>query len=243
MNRDISWPRILAEAAAIVASILLAFAIEAQWQNYLSRTEEKSVLSSVREEIDINLDTLDKQRFYHENIVSVVKKLFAASDGVVSLNPNDLDGLILEVTFWARSGFAMGAIDSLSQGSSFLSVDDIELRAKLIDLQTLYRWVDEMERREENYSTDYLNPFLARNAFLPQIASSTTAQYAGVITEATGGWAKGEGADHTHLLDNDEFLGMLVQEKWNHEDTIQNFDGLKSLMLEVRAMIDIRLRD
>lgn len=245
MNKPakIPWNRITAEGAAIVLSILLAFAIDAKWEDYVARVEEHSILRSIISEIDANLATIDKQLSYHNDMNTVIKSLFDASDGILDLSPTVLDSYIHEVSFWSRSGFNTGTIDSLSQGGNLSIVADTELRSRLTDLQSRYRWVDEMERQEELFTRHYFTPFLMKNAFLPQIANSDPAAFEGVIVPSTSDYAKGKGADHSYLLKNSEFLGLLVREKWNHQDTISNMISLRDQMLEIRSSIDERLGD
>lgn len=245
MNKPakIPWNRLTAEGAAIVLSILLAFAIDAKWEDYLARVEEHSFLSSIKSEIDANLAKIDKQLSYRNDMNTVIKSLFDASDGILDLSPTVLDSHIHEVSFWSRSGFNTGTIDSLSQGGNLSIVAATELRSKLTDLQSLYRWVDEMERQEELFTRHYFTPFLMKNAFLPQIANSGSRAFEGVIVPSTSDYAKGKGADHSYLLKNGEFLGLLVREKWNHQDTIYNMIYLRDQMLEIKSLIDERLGD
>ena len=245
MNKStvIPWKRITAEGAAIVLSILLAFAIDAKWQDYLARVEEHSILSSIKAELDANLATIDKQLSYHNAMNAVIKRLFDASDGILDLSPTVLDSHIHEVSFWSRSGFNTGTINSLSQGGKLSIVADTELRSELTDLQSLYRWVDEMERQEELFTRHYFTPFLMKNTFLPQIANSDPTAFEGLIVPSTSDYAKGKGVDHSYLLENNEFLGLLVREKWNHQDTISNMIYLRDQMLEIRSLIDERLGD
>ena len=50
--RDIPWPRILAEGAAIVVSILLAFSIQAWWEERQDHVEEAAILASLLPELE-----------------------------------------------------------------------------------------------------------------------------------------------------------------------------------------------
>ena len=52
------WKRIAVEAATIVASILLAIAIDAWWQNRQVRVDEQEVLVGLRAEFAANRETL-----------------------------------------------------------------------------------------------------------------------------------------------------------------------------------------
>jgi hypothetical protein len=95
--RIIPWKTISVEAVAVVVSILLAFAIDAKWEDYLARVEEHSFLSSIKSEIDVNLATIDKQLSYRNDMNMVIKSLFDASDGILDLSPTVLDSHIHEV--------------------------------------------------------------------------------------------------------------------------------------------------
>ncbi len=54
-NRGISWPKIGAESAAIVASILLAFAIDAGWQNHTDSALETEYLQRLDSDLHFDL--------------------------------------------------------------------------------------------------------------------------------------------------------------------------------------------
>ena len=58
-NRDIPWLRIGAESAAIVASILFAFIIDAWWEDRLERDLEAQQLGRLKVELETNLAAID----------------------------------------------------------------------------------------------------------------------------------------------------------------------------------------
>ena len=57
--RNFSWPRILAEGTIIVVSILLAFGIQAWWEERKDRLDEAELLSRLRTEFTSNLARID----------------------------------------------------------------------------------------------------------------------------------------------------------------------------------------
>jgi len=61
---DRRWPRIIAESAAVVVSILLAFTIDAWWAERSDRQAEREELSRLYEEFTWNRDRL------HEDVLS-----------------------------------------------------------------------------------------------------------------------------------------------------------------------------
>jgi hypothetical protein len=58
-TQNIPWKRITVEAAAIVGSILLAFAIDAWWNDHQNRAEERRVLVGLKSEFEQNLELID----------------------------------------------------------------------------------------------------------------------------------------------------------------------------------------
>ena len=58
--QDIPWKRISVEAATIVASILLAFAIDAWWQERQIRVEEQEILAGLHSEFVANHEVLTR---------------------------------------------------------------------------------------------------------------------------------------------------------------------------------------
>ena len=65
-NQKLPWKRLAAEAIAIVASILLAFAIDAAWDERNERMEEKEVLRSLQLEFEANRDEAANVVLTHE---------------------------------------------------------------------------------------------------------------------------------------------------------------------------------
>lgn len=60
--REKPWPRILAEGAAIVVSILLAFWIQASWEERKEQGDEQVVLQSLLEDLEHKNEVLLRQR-------------------------------------------------------------------------------------------------------------------------------------------------------------------------------------
>ena len=60
-TQNIHWNRIAIEGAAIVASILLAFAIDAWWEDRQERALEVEWLTKLLEEFDTNIVRMDKR--------------------------------------------------------------------------------------------------------------------------------------------------------------------------------------
>jgi hypothetical protein len=62
ISQDIPWKRMSVEAAAIVVSILLAFAIDAWWEERLERKDEAEQLVRLHAEFVVNVERLSEYR-------------------------------------------------------------------------------------------------------------------------------------------------------------------------------------
>jgi hypothetical protein len=85
--QNIPWKRISVEAAAIVASILLAFAIDAWWDDRLDQQQEDEVLAILlaefednRTELDQTLLTLAKSHNAADQLLMFGGRTFAEND-------------------------------------------------------------------------------------------------------------------------------------------------------------------
>ena len=63
-SQQIPWKRILVEATTIVVSILLAFAIDAGWQNRTEGIVETQYLEALREDILSSLNFSMKMKLH-----------------------------------------------------------------------------------------------------------------------------------------------------------------------------------
>ena len=70
MSRQLPWLRITAEGIAIVVSILLAFGIQALWEERQERTREEALISGLLTEFHRNSQQLDARVFNHGRLAS-----------------------------------------------------------------------------------------------------------------------------------------------------------------------------
>ena len=60
----IPWVRLIAQGVSIVASILLAFAIDAWWQSRLEDRAVREILVSLHEEFTVHQATLEGEKAF-----------------------------------------------------------------------------------------------------------------------------------------------------------------------------------
>jgi hypothetical protein len=127
----IPWPRVLIEGVVIVASILLAFGIDAWWDQSQRRGEEQRLLRNLHAEFQDARDTLrvsiDRHREYHSD----ARALVAAPPGVPTGRPLGFRRVYRTFVGLNTTHLKTGALDgALASGRLDLVTDD-ELRSLL----------------------------------------------------------------------------------------------------------------
>ena len=151
-RRPIPWPRVLVEGAVIVASILLAFGIEAWWNGAQERLEERQILSSLAEDFRTNKAEAESVTSTYER----TKHLFARLN---SLTPDELgsdspDSLIAMVSALAAPRTfdpILGTLDALVSAGKMNVLSDPELREAL----TSFRNLVEDAKEDEDYISHF----------------------------------------------------------------------------------------
>ena len=138
-NEEIPWKRLSVEAAAIVASILLAFAIDAWWNELQSDRAVGEVLKAVRSEMQFNVEALGISIVHHEEIVAAIG---------TAQNNGTADGLprkaVINVEVFEPS---TGALDTLVATGLISDIDNTDLRISLGAFARLAQDLNERESR------------------------------------------------------------------------------------------------
>ena len=134
MSQDekIHWERILVEAVAIVASILLAFAIDAWWEYRGEREKEQEILQNLliefernRAELDRTLITLIESHNAGKQLLMFVGKSFTNDDNTVI--EQKFEDLYVGNWFDPSSG----ALEALISGDQLNLILNTKLRTRL----------------------------------------------------------------------------------------------------------------
>ena len=173
MNRDIPWPRILAEGAAIVASILLAFAIDAWWSERQERSEERDTLVQLKTEVSRNLSLLAEKRDEHIAVEHAMLRLLqrtkpAASPDYTDEIVVDMEKLLLRFTFDAE----MGVVNGLVASGKLSQIRSEELRSAIAGWPAKLQDAVEDETAIWDFTGDQLVPYLYPRASLRSILST-----------------------------------------------------------------------
>ena len=131
-TQNISWRRLSIEAAAIVGSILLAFAIDAWWEERGLRIEEQQVLQGLREEFLSVRNVLSEHGSVHLiDLQTLENFLVAAEDGNVEEAGPIVDAAVVVLLSPMTSDLGSGTLDALLSSGRIEILTNRTLRAKL----------------------------------------------------------------------------------------------------------------
>jgi hypothetical protein len=134
MNKttNIGWPRIFVEGAAIVASILLAFGIDAWWQDRQTRFDEQQILHGLEEEFVSIHEVLNEHMGEHlQRLQALEKLLFVIDEGQLTDVGSIVEAALLEMMAPTTSDLGNGTLDALLSSGRVEILTNSELRAKL----------------------------------------------------------------------------------------------------------------
>ena len=170
MKNQISWSRVIVEGAVIVASILLAFAIDTWWDNRDRAAQLAEDLRSVAKEMETNRDLLaldvTRLRRYISGTESLLQLLDAHPDAPTVLVQ---DTMAFYAMAWHTMDPSLGAVDALLASGRLSAIRNPRLRVLIAGLRDQFRDAMEEERlsRELHYST-----------FLPQVRETLDIRFA-----------------------------------------------------------------
>jgi hypothetical protein len=152
--------RVLVEGLVIVASILLAFGIEAWWQGREEQEEAHDALEILRRDLTATTDQLDELvQFAQEGSDAALRAYVALGDDIANVDPravsNDLIRSLSRRTMrLPRAGYT----DLLSTGTLGL-IDDRDLRDAVVQF---YEQAERAETIFEKNSAQYIDGYLSR---------------------------------------------------------------------------------
>ena len=124
---------LIVEGGAIVLSILLAFSIDAWWDERKERAEEQDVLQSLYVEFETNRDEAAVVVAAHEVAVEAVASFLAMSDDeILALPETDIQRLLRYFANPRTFDAVRGSVDALANSGKLGILRDRKLREALI---------------------------------------------------------------------------------------------------------------
>jgi len=214
--KNIPWGRITAEGGAIVASILLAFWIDAWWESQQRRQDELVAMNALLSELRAYRDNLrNSDKLYDAIRISAVTLLNASLTDADSLDEDEIDLLLYDLSWTLNSTYyEVPILEAIRSSDIFSGIGDVPFQLKLAELVQGIEGVQNDRNRDEAFFDNHWVPYLAANASLPQIynASRRTPGFPGeeypVDLYAATVVSK---RSHRPLLSEIQFQGLLQE--------------------------------
>ena len=127
-----NWPRFIGEGIAIVVSILLAFAIDAWWDERALRIEEQQVLRDLQDEFRSNRDVLARHLQEHRQELETIRTFLASDLSVDNEATGPLvDSVLIELLRPRTTDLGGGTLKALLSSGRIEILSDRQLRARL----------------------------------------------------------------------------------------------------------------
>ena len=155
------WPRVLAESALIVLSILFAFAIEASWSQRNDRVAEAEALQGLRDDFAANVARLAESRVEHTEIRDASIRVLALT-GPEAEAPADLvmDTLVMTLIGGPKVFAVTATYDALIASGRIDLLRSSTLRRELATWSAALADLGEEEREAFSQMDQRLLPFL-----------------------------------------------------------------------------------
>ena len=138
------------QAVSVVASILLAFAIDAWWGQRAEAAEKNALLASLRNELIDDRQSLNDDRIYREATRDSAKSLLAAvAAGRYEDTEKTLDHRLSDLLWYSSALATSGALETLLAGGQLATIEDQTLR------RALAAWPNKVDLVQEASAQDH----------------------------------------------------------------------------------------
>ena len=225
----------------IIGSILLAFGIQAWWDETRERDEESRLLEAVLEDMRANLVLIETNSSYHRAAVAAEREILSlAGQAPSTITLQATDSLIADVSWWFGSAhWHTGALEALTRGGRLEVIRDEELRHTLASWTRIIDEVRLTEDQENEFFDDALMPFMRREAWVPQIADLAQVLPGTDLAPGYGrvNWAT-ETRDHRPLLLSPEFQNLVLHKLWVQVDILSAYEAFSEQLQELIGQVE-----
>ena len=158
--QSIPWKRIVVEALAIIASILLAFAIDAWWDDRRDRIAEQNYLGSLRQEIvegiNLAIDNIERRK----DTIAAHEALIQQIQGATRASESELYELISYASLPIQYIPPRSVFNDIVASGATLLIRSDELRLALAEFDQGIRWLERTDDSSWSVWESRLQPLL-----------------------------------------------------------------------------------
>jgi len=241
---EISWAQIAVEAVAIVASILLAFSIDAWWKQQQDYLEEEKILASLRDDFEASRKRVSFA--ISEAAVkmeSVERLLNLASTPNAEYDEEEIDRHLHNLGWWTEQDLVIsGSFNSIISSGTLQLIQNSELRQDIADWPRYLNSAITLLKQDFDAYTVDLKPYIRSHGYLAQID-----QHFQVREGYTDyGWApvpfsESLRVNHSAMLQDLQFVNLLTEQLWIQREVELTLAELNEFLDREIGLIDSEL--
>ena len=234
-----SWTRLLLEGSAIVLSILLAFAIDAAWEDRQERRFEQETLQALEEEYQGHREVLVAHREGHLAILRAVAGLIAACQhGTFESDEATVDVAMYLLQIPATTELVGGARDALVNSGRLGAISNRTLRFPLAEWRSVVDELADDQRHGVRMVFDFILPYLTRHGVPITVYEGPEALRTNTPLDGVSRLLSDDPAAMQRLFGDPEFLSILEVRYDLLTHTTGEFDALIAATDVILVSID-----
>ena len=234
--QEIPWPRVFAEGAAIVVSILLAFGIQAWGDGKQQRQELEEILRSLHDDFSQNLVIIDAASEGHKNIRRAAEHLMkhTGTDGIGNGSPEEVARAILAISDRALLQPRRGSLDSILNSGRWESLNNVELRSELAEWPAILAHLNTRESQAIETVTDHLEPRIQQLVPIRTI-SVLASQFQHIGPSQFP-------MDYDVLLSDMIFESIVDERWWDSDSSLIRMEELRESTTKILLLLEAELQ-
>jgi len=218
---NIQWKRLSIEAAAIVASILLAFAIDAWWAEQNDRRAESEILDRLHEEFTLNRDeigargTQNRVQVASTELFELLEAHGGSDERLIVKNT-----LFFEATITPTINPSTPVLDGLILSGQLDVIRDEDVLTAITNWQRWEAQILEMEIDARDFARSQLIPVLSRKGYMGRAFR----------TQHPDG--------ETSIIVDNELLGLMSKRAYGADRILAMIDVLKESASQLLLAIE-----
>ena len=246
MNRHIAWSKLVVEGIAIVASILLAFSIDAWWDNKQQHDAEQMVLENLLEDLKSKQELLIEMNRFSQAIVESIEVLLRIGAGEQDEPDSATVDQLIGDTWWESNEalWDSAPMNLLVSGGNLSLISNPQLVQELGALQVAMDRVRNHYRKDQQFHLEIMTPFIMSHTNMIQInaamkhrpGSADESGYPSVNIRSR------LSVDHEKLLSTLEFQNLLAAKMERQQDILYvGHPGVEKHLNTVVSMLQSEL--
>ena len=204
-----NWKRLWVEAAAIIASILFAFAIDAWWEGRKNLADERSYLVSLRQELAEGLELATENEIMRQRVVAAHESLIAQVQGAPRPPERDLYEWLSLLSYPLDYYPPRAVFNDLTASGGALIIRSAELRIALAEVDQGIRYLEKLDETSWVVWEQRLQPYLEGRIPRVERLRQGFARFRGDVPFGQSPFT----ADFSEILADPRFEDMIA-ERW-----------------------------